>query len=268
MNNKEGDKITSYFDNTAEEYARVSGGGEQDSIRSYIFSSRKRYVLDMFDLKAGRVLDIGCGPAVLTEELLKNNCEVWGIDVSDEMVKEAKKRMEGKGFSERIHFNMGDIERLDFPDAYFDFVLCIGVIEYLKEPSRGLTEIRRVLKDKGKLIVSVPNMATPFVLFDKMALYMAKLFLKSRTKVYPDRLCFRDDIIVRYYLPWRFNRLLSDNGFSVDKTVFHAVRSSVLNAISSKLALFFIKKLEFLSTIPLIRRIGINYIVKASKEQR
>lgn len=264
MNSRQKDNVRSYFDNISGEYTCVSDGKAGDSVRSYIFSSRKKYVMDMVALKGGRVLDIGCGPAVLTEKLLRNSCEVWGIDISEKMVEEAKKRMIDRGFNGRYHFNTGDIERLDFPDAYFDSVLCIGVLEYLKEDSKALNEIRRVLKDRGELIISVPNMASPFVLFDKIALFIARRFLMSKVEISPNRLSFRQDIIVKQYLPWRFNRLLKDNGFEINKTICHAVRSSFLNLILPRLALFFIKRLEFLTISPL-RWMGINYIVKASK---
>jgi len=265
MRDGQKDKVRSYFSNISDEYVRVSNGSKQDSVRSYIFFSRKKYVMDMFDLKAGRVLDIGCGPAVLTEDLLRRDCEVWGIDISEKMVKEAKRRMINRGFNEKFHFNTGDIESLDFPDEYFDFVLCIGVLEYLREDSKVLNEIRRVLKDRGQLIISVPNMASPFALFDKIALFIARRFLKSKGEISPNRLFFRDDIIVKQYLPWKLNRLLEDNGFRINKTVCHAVRSSALNIILPKLTLFFMKKLEFLTSSPL-RWTGINYIVRASKE--
>lgn len=266
MKDSQKDKVKSYFNNISSEYASISNGNNSDSVRSYIFSSRKKYVMGLFDLKGGRVLDIGCGPAVLTERLLRNGCEVWGVDISEKMVEEAKKVMTDKGFDGKFHFNTGGIERLDFPDAYFDFVLCIGVMEYLKEGSRVLNEILRVLKDKGQLIVSVPNMASPFAVFDKMALFMARRVLKPWVKISPDSLSFREDIAVRQYLPWRFNGLLRDTGFRINKTVCHAVRSSVLNRIFPGLALFFIKRLEFLEDSPL-RWMGVNYIVRASKEK-
>lgn len=266
MKGNQKDRVRSYFDKTSGEYAGISNGNNPDSVRSYIFSSRKKYVLDMLGLKGGRVLDIGCGPAVLTERLLRNGCEVWGVDISEKMVAEAKKIMSDKGFDGMFHFNKGDIERLDFPDAHFDFVLCVGVLEYLKEDSMVLSEIWRVLKDKGQLIVSVPNMASPLALLDKMALFLASRVLKPWLKISPASLFFRGDVAVRQYLPWMFNGLLRDAGFSINRTVCHAVRSSVLNRFFPGLALFFIKRLEFLANSPL-RWIGINYIVKASKEE-
>lgn len=46
---------------------------------------------------------------------------------------------------------------LPFPDASFDFVFCIEVLEHVPNPFNALTEIRRVLRDDGVLILSVPN---------------------------------------------------------------------------------------------------------------
>lgn len=46
---------------------------------------------------------------------------------------------------------------LPFPDASFDFVFCIEVLEHVPNPFNALTEIRRVLRDEGVLTLSVPN---------------------------------------------------------------------------------------------------------------
>jgi len=263
--------ITAYFNDISGEYVDACDVRNQVSVRSYIFSSRKRRVLDMFNLKNGRVLDIGCGPAVFTEELLKNGCEVWGIDISENMIKQANKRMQEKGFKEKFHFSTGDIEKLDFPDGNFDFVLCVGVLEYLKDDPAALKEIRRVLKDRGEAIITVPNMASPFVLFDKAVLVITRLFLrmlhdtlKLKIKISPKRLSLRDDIIHKYYLPWRLDVELEKNGFEINMRRFHSFGISGLNYVSPQLALYLMKKLEFLTNYPL-RQLGIDYIIRASK---
>lgn len=264
-----------YFNNAAEDYHSACTEKEPDSLRSYIFSTRKKIVLSMFDLRDCLVLDIGCGPGVLTEELLNRGCKVWGIDFSGKMIDMAGKKISEKGFKDKCHFAIGDIENLDFPDAYFDFVFCVGVLEYLKEDSLALKEIRRVLKPSGKVIFTVPNMASPLVLADKIALIMAKLSLSIINKIFgiagirfvqpQTRLSFRSDITDKYYFPRQLNNKLKKKGFIIDKTAFHAFRCAMLNSIYPKLALFLAKKSEFLSATPL-RWMGIDYIVKASRE--
>lgn len=271
MLDKQKELVKTYFSDIADEYSHYCNMKGQNSVRAYIFSSRKKYVLSMLDLKNSRILDIGCGPAVLTEELLNNGCEVWSIDISETMVESAKKRMAEKIKSGKLHFAVDDIERLNFPDEYFDGILCIGVLEYLDDNSFALKEINRVLKHKGEIIFTVPNMASPFSLLDKLMIIILKNFLrllsaiKIKIKIPQNRLLFRDDINDKYYLPWRFNKQLLKNGFDIDKTIFHIYRPAVLNVISPSLALFFTKKLEVLSKTH-FSWMGINYIVKAYKQ--
>jgi SAM-dependent methyltransferase len=51
---------------------------------------------------------------------------------------------------------VGSVYALPFPDASFDIVLCISVLEHLEDPKLGIQEMKRVLKPKGKIIVSTP----------------------------------------------------------------------------------------------------------------
>ena len=275
MLQKQKDNVKSYFNDTSKEYSYVYEMENSDSVRAYIFLARKKNALTMFDQEGGRVLDVGCGPAVFAEELLNKDCEVWNIDISEAMIENAKRKIQEKGIRGKLHFAVGDIEKLDFPDKYFDFVLCLGVLEYLKDDSLALSEIRRVLKDKGGVIFTVPNMASPFTLLDKAILMIVRLFLKIfhsisnvlkiETKISPRRLLFRDDIIDRYYWPWSFNNLLSRNGFKIDKSIFHVYRLAALSSVFPWLSVFIAKKLELLSKSP-FRWMGINYIVKTTKE--
>jgi len=263
------DSVRKYFSDTSEDYNAACDNNGQ-TLRSYVFSSRKQHVLKMLDLKGGRVLDVGCGPGVFTEELLKKGCEVWGIDVSDAMVKLAERKMQERGIKENFHFNTGDVENLGFPDKYFDFVLCVGVLEYLKDDSRALSEVRRVLKDSGKAIFTVPNIASPFSLFERLSVIILKFIFRIlkacgiNIRKSQESLLFRSDLHDRYYLPWSFNRKLLKSGFKAEKSIFHLYRIAFLNAVSPSLTLFLTRKLEFLSKTPFYW-MGINYIVRASK---
>lgn len=57
----------------------------------------------------------------------------------------------GKGVDQ-----LASVYALPFPDNHFDNILCISVLEHLVEPQKAITEMQRVLKKNGKIIVSVP----------------------------------------------------------------------------------------------------------------
>lgn len=116
----------------------------------------KDRILDLVNhrKKYHRVLDIGCGPGTISKDLLGISEEVWGIDISGDMVRVATNRFRDTEFSSRIHFDVGDAENLKFPDNFFDAVFCLGVLRYLDSWENGLKEIYRVLKQDGVIIVT------------------------------------------------------------------------------------------------------------------
>jgi ubiquinone/menaquinone biosynthesis C-methylase UbiE len=121
------------------------------------FIAQKQVVLSMLEGCRGRLLDVGCGPAVMTRDLLERGFEVVGIDLSLEMLRHGVRRVAGHPRARRCRLELGDIERLRFPDESFDVVLCMGVLEYLPDYGRAISEIRRVLRIGGVAVVSLPN---------------------------------------------------------------------------------------------------------------
>ena len=103
-------------------------------------------VLDFIKTVIGRTLDVGCGNGDITK-LLKN---AVGIDISEELLEKARKKSKNK-------FIKAKCEDLPFENEEFDNVLLIAVLHNLKKISRKrcLEEIYRVLKDKGRLFLSV-----------------------------------------------------------------------------------------------------------------
>jgi SAM-dependent methyltransferase len=91
-----------------------------------------------------RVLDAGCGEGVLVEEYASR----LAIEGLDENYSSARVRS-------------GSLLALPYPDASFDRALCLDVLEHLPfaDQPRALAELHRVLKPRGELLVSVPNLA-------------------------------------------------------------------------------------------------------------
>lgn len=97
------------------------------------------------------VLDVACGDGTSSQLIKKITLtDVYGIDISKEAVLRAQKR--------GIKAVVGDIEsKFAFPNQKFDTVFWGDNIEHLFSPQRTLTEIARVLKPGGRLIISTPN---------------------------------------------------------------------------------------------------------------
>ncbi len=143
-------EIRSYFDAAAHEYLR-------ERERQPSFVSQRDLVLAMLPGKCGRILDVGCGPAIMAPQLLERAQEVWGIDTAERMIRLGSERARALPGGERVHLRVGNLERLEFSDETFDAVLAMGVLEYVLDRPRALAEIRRALKPGGAAIITVPN---------------------------------------------------------------------------------------------------------------
>jgi|YNPBryantNP2012_1023418.scaffolds.fasta_scaffold14771_2 ubiquinone/menaquinone biosynthesis C-methylase UbiE len=100
------------------------------------------------------VLDAGCGAGQGSAYLSRSGARyVVGIDVSSEAIVYARRTFP----QNNLTFVVMDALYLGFPDHTFDLVTSIEVIEHLSEPDRYVAEIRRVLRDRGILVLSTPN---------------------------------------------------------------------------------------------------------------
>ena len=84
--------------------------------------------------------------------MLFRSGEVVGIDFAEEMVRAANEKAAGLGIAPRVRIM--DAENVEFPDGYFDRVLCGFGIMFFPDQARALAEFRRVLKPGGRLALS------------------------------------------------------------------------------------------------------------------
>ena len=121
-----------YFDNTASVYQQRSDGLVYD-FSSLIFQRRNK-IVKMFIPLAGKkeiILDFGMGPGVFAEHCTENGYSYLGIDISTKMVERAESLK-----LENAKFRVGDIDSLNKHKDEMDYVLAIGLIDYVEEPLR------------------------------------------------------------------------------------------------------------------------------------
>jgi len=101
-----------------------------------------------------KILEVGCGTGGNACYLSKKyGCSVVGVDISEQMVRYARKRAAELGLVNHVTFMPGDAYDLEFPDEEFDTVLTVFVSQFL-DPTRAFPEFYRVLKDGGHLGVN------------------------------------------------------------------------------------------------------------------
>ena len=101
------------------------------------------------DEPAGKALDIGCGVGQVVQRLMDAGHEAHGVEVSGPNIEKAKR------VSDRCQLYDG--RTLPFGDATFDSVGALNVLEHVEEPEAFVTELVRVVKPGGKVVVSSPN---------------------------------------------------------------------------------------------------------------
>lgn len=136
--------VDNIFDLTAENYAEIV-----PACRFCQFLT----LMHELDLNGDeKILDVGCGPGVLTVEIakrLKAGC-ITGLDLSDNMLRLAEK-LAKEHLVENVRFEKGDALNLHFPKETFDVVISTSVFHWVKDPKKFLLELHRVLKKGGKL---------------------------------------------------------------------------------------------------------------------
>ncbi len=101
----------------------------------------------------GRVLEVGCGTAHLTLELLRRDVDAYGLDLSPEMIAQARnKQIWAKLGPSR--FCVADAQALPFADRCFDYVLATGVLGLLSPPVQPtvIREMARVCRSELRLL--------------------------------------------------------------------------------------------------------------------
>ena len=107
-------------------------------------------LLDAAKVSAGmRILDVCCGPGMISEAAIARGAEALGLDFSSAAIDIARNRVSTAEFHE------GDAQNLPFDDSSFDAVVCGFGIIHLPDPQRALTEMHRVLKPGRHAATSV-----------------------------------------------------------------------------------------------------------------
>jgi SAM-dependent methyltransferase len=104
----------------------------------------------------GQLLEIGFGNGKLIPTLLgmAPGLTYMGIEVSADMVREAKKANSAPENEGRVKFYLADVDRLPFPDRAFDRAVAVNSIYFWRDQLKSLQEIRRVLRDEGFLVLA------------------------------------------------------------------------------------------------------------------
>ncbi|HVP37432.1 MAG TPA: methyltransferase domain-containing protein [Terriglobales bacterium] len=103
--------------------------------------------LSSFELKDKDILEIGAGISLFAGKLAEKN-RVILTDINETLLNQNP---------ESCDLVVADAENLPFPDKSFDFIYLVGILHHLPDQKKGMQEIKRVLKEGGKVFISEPT---------------------------------------------------------------------------------------------------------------
>src|SRR3989344_945796 len=146
-------QISAFFDKFSKDYD--TSAFKQSVGLEYISKLETDFILQNCPVKKGdRVLDIGIGTGRNADILLKKEAIIEGIDISEGMMEEAKRKFKGG----RVNFTVADAgKKIPFKSDSFDYVICMRVLKYIPTWKKTIEEVSRVLKKDGIFILEIQN---------------------------------------------------------------------------------------------------------------
>jgi ubiquinone/menaquinone biosynthesis C-methylase UbiE len=131
------------FDSFVEKYDQWFETG----LGQYVAHYEKELTLKLAQPQPGeKILDVGIGTGYFAADYLQYKVNITGIDISEKMLDVARARGLTNVFT-------GDAVSLDFPDEAFDLVMSITALEFIEEPEKAVSEMVRVCKKGGRVVV-------------------------------------------------------------------------------------------------------------------
>ncbi|MDD5679702.1 MAG: class I SAM-dependent methyltransferase [Candidatus Omnitrophica bacterium] len=140
------------FYRTSKQYGRRLDFHGENAYQEYV-SFVKRFVS-----RKDRLLDLGCGTGLSTFMLGQLVKEARGVDISPIFINMANEKRKAKN----VEFECTDIVRLPIPDESYDVVSSFLTIEHVYDVAAALSEMTRVVKKGGLIIILSPNLLSPF----------------------------------------------------------------------------------------------------------
>lgn len=153
---------------------KLMGKIELDVFEKISKDSYKRWMIPFVDdalnksnLIEGTILDIGCGPGLLSKEFAARSSKFFiiGIDISLYAIKQARKNCRGL---KNVKFRIENVNHLSFLDKSFDLVICKDSLHHFLNPLHAIQEMSRVVKPGGIIYIQDLRRDVPLYLLKRV----------------------------------------------------------------------------------------------------
>jgi len=157
-------------------------------------------ILSTIDIKNKKILDIGCHDGTFLTYLKKSSRQLYGIDANPSAINVCKKN---NILAKKYFFD--DKSPFPHPNSFFDLIVAGELIEHIYDTDFLLSEIHRLLKPSGKVLISTPNIAS---------LGRRMLLLLGQSPLLEDSPNMSNSVgHIRYFTFKRLDQLLLQNKF-------------------------------------------------------
>ena len=205
-------QVTRMFDTISGEYDRLN--------RVISFGTdirwRKRVVSLLASRNPNRILDIATGTGDLAIALKDTGAKhIVGLDISPGMLEIGKQKVKARSLDKTIEMVIGDSEALAFEEASFDAATVAFGVRNFEDLKKGLSEIYRVLRPGGTLVVLETSVPTRFPFKQGYNLYSRHLLPIIGRLFSRDRSAYRylSESAAAFPYGEAFNNILSEIGF-------------------------------------------------------
>lgn len=103
------------------------------------------------------ILEVGSGGGLICEQLARRNAIAVGIDPSEGALATARVHAQQNGLGQSIHYQQGSAEALPFADGSFSVIVCLDVLEHVRDLPATIREVARVLAPGGVFVFDTIN---------------------------------------------------------------------------------------------------------------
>jgi S-adenosylmethionine-dependent methyltransferase len=146
--------VAKRYDSISREYEERYQSGYREEIQNAIVFDTLNELLGK---EKHRILDAGGGTGFYSIPYASKGHDVVILDISEKMLEIAESKVSELGIQDKVEILLGDMEKIEMPDASFDVVLCHLALCHVNEPSRALTEFSRLLRKDGLFSLIVEN---------------------------------------------------------------------------------------------------------------
>ena len=164
-----------------------------------------------------KILDVACGTADSTVQIAKTiaNAAIWGIDISEKMLEIGEKKVSKLRLTERIKFYKSPAENIGFQDDTFDAAFVAFGVRNFTDRLKGLSEILRVLKPNGVLLVLELSEPQNVIIRWLYNLYFKNIlpFIGKRVSGNADAYRYLQQTVEKFPMPKEFVNILESVGY-------------------------------------------------------